>query len=345
MTAKRAVMKWDAEAHEDMLLCIFKHCNLGSENMAKVLADMHAKGYTFTENAFRYEPILKPLPWGFPFFPPVLFIFNPFAFSICSPRIENVLYDWLPENRHLTSYLHLTLPSFDFCIFPLTSPTCNHKTALIYRSTQLPVTTHFKSHNPIPLAIKPRQSTIYLYATPFCQYGREILTPLGRSRTRGAAARSFGRIQARQGIDYCSRGKNATEGIQLHFSRSQVEYTPAPIISFYPNRYTCLAYTKYCSILTMQLTVSLLHLLVSIFKNSERLAETPPTMKREAAAPSLRLLASPLLLVPTPRPHASALLQQRSESLSGMKTPMSSLLTSLTTKMMQTSRRSKFPAM
>lgn len=59
MAAKRAVMKWDAEAHKDMLLCIFKHCNLGNENMAKVLADMHAKGYTFTENAFRYEPILK----------------------------------------------------------------------------------------------------------------------------------------------------------------------------------------------------------------------------------------------------------------------------------------------
>lgn len=48
-------MKWDAAAHEDMLICVMKHCEVSGPNLVKVLADMHEKGYTFTENAFRYE--------------------------------------------------------------------------------------------------------------------------------------------------------------------------------------------------------------------------------------------------------------------------------------------------
>ncbi|KAJ6780560.1 hypothetical protein PWT90_10035 [Aphanocladium album] len=49
----RSQMRWDANAHEDMLICMVKHCDLTSQNMAKVLADMQKKGYEFTENAFR----------------------------------------------------------------------------------------------------------------------------------------------------------------------------------------------------------------------------------------------------------------------------------------------------
>lgn len=57
----RTMMKWDAAAHEDMLICIVRHCELNSGNMGKVLADMQKKGYEFTENAFRYE---LPCPWS-----------------------------------------------------------------------------------------------------------------------------------------------------------------------------------------------------------------------------------------------------------------------------------------
>ncbi|KAJ3476759.1 hypothetical protein NLG97_g9023 [Lecanicillium saksenae] len=49
----RSQMRWDANAHEDMLICIVKHCELNSQNMARVLSDMQQKGYEFTENAFR----------------------------------------------------------------------------------------------------------------------------------------------------------------------------------------------------------------------------------------------------------------------------------------------------
>ncbi|OAA52404.1 hypothetical protein BBO_00245 [Beauveria brongniartii RCEF 3172] len=49
----RSQMKWDAAAHEAMLICIVKHCELNSHSMAKVLEDMQKKGYEFTENAFR----------------------------------------------------------------------------------------------------------------------------------------------------------------------------------------------------------------------------------------------------------------------------------------------------
>lgn len=51
----RTQMKWDSAAHEAMLICIVKHCELNSSSMAKVLEDMQKKGYEFTENAFRYD--------------------------------------------------------------------------------------------------------------------------------------------------------------------------------------------------------------------------------------------------------------------------------------------------
>ncbi|EGX93183.1 hypothetical protein CCM_04555 [Cordyceps militaris CM01] len=49
----RTQMKWDASAHEAMLICIVKHCDLNANNMAKVLDEMKNRGYEFTENAFR----------------------------------------------------------------------------------------------------------------------------------------------------------------------------------------------------------------------------------------------------------------------------------------------------
>lgn len=54
MAGKRS-MKWDAAAHEDLLISMAKHCDLGGHTMARLLEDMHCKGYTFTENAFRYD--------------------------------------------------------------------------------------------------------------------------------------------------------------------------------------------------------------------------------------------------------------------------------------------------
>ncbi|ATY67019.1 hypothetical protein A9K55_000638 [Cordyceps militaris] len=54
----RTQMKWDASAHEAMLICIVKHCDLNANNMAKVLDEMKNRGYEFTENAFRSHEAL-----------------------------------------------------------------------------------------------------------------------------------------------------------------------------------------------------------------------------------------------------------------------------------------------
>ncbi|KAJ4254897.1 hypothetical protein NW762_009695 [Fusarium torreyae] len=53
--AKRQVMTWDANVHEDILISLFQHIKPSTEDWANVMSDLHEKGYTFTEGALRYE--------------------------------------------------------------------------------------------------------------------------------------------------------------------------------------------------------------------------------------------------------------------------------------------------
>ncbi|KAF4961464.1 hypothetical protein FSARC_10173 [Fusarium sarcochroum] len=57
--AKRQIMTWDANVHEDILICLFQHIKPSPEDWANVMSDLQEKGYTFTEGALRYET------WGF----------------------------------------------------------------------------------------------------------------------------------------------------------------------------------------------------------------------------------------------------------------------------------------
>ncbi|OAA59419.1 hypothetical protein ISF_06354 [Cordyceps fumosorosea ARSEF 2679] len=59
----RSQMKWDAAAHEAMLICVFRHCELTTGKMGKVLEEMKQKGYEFTENAFRYDVPANGIVW------------------------------------------------------------------------------------------------------------------------------------------------------------------------------------------------------------------------------------------------------------------------------------------
>ncbi|ODA81639.1 hypothetical protein RJ55_00140 [Drechmeria coniospora] len=49
----RQLMKWDPVVHQDILIALFQHLNISSADMNKVLDDMHAKGYSFSESALR----------------------------------------------------------------------------------------------------------------------------------------------------------------------------------------------------------------------------------------------------------------------------------------------------
>jgi hypothetical protein len=53
--AKRQTMQWDANVHEDILICMFQHLKLSNEDWTSVMAELQKLGYTFTESALRYE--------------------------------------------------------------------------------------------------------------------------------------------------------------------------------------------------------------------------------------------------------------------------------------------------
>lgn len=53
--AKRQVMVWDANVHEDILISLFQHIKPSSDDWANVMQDLQSKGYSFTEGALRYD--------------------------------------------------------------------------------------------------------------------------------------------------------------------------------------------------------------------------------------------------------------------------------------------------
>lgn len=48
-------MRWDANVHQDILLCLFQQVTLSQPDWGKLMDGLHAMGYTFTEGALRYE--------------------------------------------------------------------------------------------------------------------------------------------------------------------------------------------------------------------------------------------------------------------------------------------------
>ncbi|KAM5384264.1 hypothetical protein ACJZ2D_001569 [Fusarium nematophilum] len=53
--AKRETMKWDAQVHEDILMCMFQRLKLSNQDWTSVMEELHGMGYSFTEGALRYE--------------------------------------------------------------------------------------------------------------------------------------------------------------------------------------------------------------------------------------------------------------------------------------------------
>lgn len=76
--AKRQTMQWDANVHEDILICMFQHLKLNNEEWTSVMAELQKLGYTFTESALRYE-----LAWFLcSFFYPSMFFYLAFFFAL-----------------------------------------------------------------------------------------------------------------------------------------------------------------------------------------------------------------------------------------------------------------------
>ncbi|KAF9775500.1 hypothetical protein IL306_006377 [Fusarium sp. DS 682] len=51
--AKRQIMQWDANVHEDILISLFQHIKPSAEDWSNVMSDLQQKGYSFTEGALR----------------------------------------------------------------------------------------------------------------------------------------------------------------------------------------------------------------------------------------------------------------------------------------------------
>lgn len=52
--AGRQTMKWDAGVHQDMLVVLFQHVKLNTQDWEGMMKDLHDMGYTFSESALRY---------------------------------------------------------------------------------------------------------------------------------------------------------------------------------------------------------------------------------------------------------------------------------------------------
>lgn len=48
-------MKWEPKVHEDILMAMFQHLKLTSQDWANIMDDLKDGGYTFTEGALRYD--------------------------------------------------------------------------------------------------------------------------------------------------------------------------------------------------------------------------------------------------------------------------------------------------
>ncbi|KPA46695.1 hypothetical protein FLAG1_00271 [Fusarium langsethiae] len=59
--AKRQVMVWDANVHEDILISLFQHIKPSSEDWSNVMSDLQEKGYSFTEGALRFPSLASPI--------------------------------------------------------------------------------------------------------------------------------------------------------------------------------------------------------------------------------------------------------------------------------------------
>lgn len=69
------MQRWDAHTHEDILLALFQHVKIPTSDIQKVMGELRAKGYTFTENALRYNSL-----FGF-----CLFLFACFSLFTFAP--------------------------------------------------------------------------------------------------------------------------------------------------------------------------------------------------------------------------------------------------------------------
>ncbi|KAH6982963.1 hypothetical protein BKA56DRAFT_671710 [Ilyonectria sp. MPI-CAGE-AT-0026] len=47
-------IRWDANVHEDILICLFQHVKPSTQDWINVMQDLQAMNYTFTESALRY---------------------------------------------------------------------------------------------------------------------------------------------------------------------------------------------------------------------------------------------------------------------------------------------------
>ncbi|KFA50332.1 hypothetical protein S40293_10696 [Stachybotrys chartarum IBT 40293] len=54
----RQTMKWDAKVHEDILIAICQHMKPSAGDWTKIMQEIHAMGYTFSESALRYASAL-----------------------------------------------------------------------------------------------------------------------------------------------------------------------------------------------------------------------------------------------------------------------------------------------
>ncbi|KAH6610227.1 hypothetical protein Trco_000247 [Trichoderma cornu-damae] len=60
MASSRQLMKWSPQVHEDILISMFYNLALSAEDWTKVMADLKAMGYTFTESALRQAVMAAP---------------------------------------------------------------------------------------------------------------------------------------------------------------------------------------------------------------------------------------------------------------------------------------------
>lgn len=54
MAGSRKLQNWCPQTHEDILIAVVDHVKMAPGDWAGVMANLHGRGYTFTENALKY---------------------------------------------------------------------------------------------------------------------------------------------------------------------------------------------------------------------------------------------------------------------------------------------------
>ncbi|PNY28836.1 Uncharacterized protein TCAP_01245 [Tolypocladium capitatum] len=102
-------MKWDPVVHEDLLIAMFQHISLTSEHWAKVMNELRAKGYEFSENALRWSNcqlhLISHHPRQ-PISPPTAGLFSFFSSSSLTEHLKQ-----LPPGLHTQHTLQAIMPS------------------------------------------------------------------------------------------------------------------------------------------------------------------------------------------------------------------------------------------